>query len=132
MAEEDWEARKNEVYGAFSPGAPIKLQDDLAGREEQAARLRNIIMGAGEHALIYGERGVGKTSIANTFYASLNSPTRRVRAIHVNCGTSDFPTIWRKVFRRISAPMGSEARSLDELYGNSSLRTRVDIEVDPA
>lgn len=128
MAEIDWEALKTDVYGAFSPGAPIKLQEDLAGREEQAARLRNIIMSAGEHALIYGERGVGKTSIANTFYASINSPTKRVRAVHVNCGTSDFPTIWRKVFRRLSAPDGSSARTLDELYPNDITPDDVEVE----
>lgn len=125
---DDWEARKSDIYGAFSPGAPIKLQEDLSGREEQAARLRNIILGAGEHALIYGERGVGKTSISNTFYASISSPTRRVRAIHVNCGTSDYPTIWRKVFRRINAPTGSGARTLDELYQNDITPDDVEVE----
>jgi Cdc6-like AAA superfamily ATPase len=125
---EDWDARKSDIYSAFSPGAPIKLQEDLAGREEQAARLRNIVLGAGEHALIYGERGVGKTSIANTFYSSINSPTRQVRPIHVNCGTSDFPTIWRKVFRRISAPAGSGVRSLDELYPKDITPDDVEIE----
>ena len=125
---EDWEARKNDIYSAFSPGAPIKLQEDLAGREEQAARLRNIVMGAGEHALIYGERGVGKTSISNTFYSSISSPTRRVRAIHVNCGTSDFPTIWRKVFRRINAPADTGVRTLDELYPNDITPDDVEIE----
>jgi hypothetical protein len=128
MADIDWEALKTEVYGAFSPGAPIKLQEDLSGREEQAARLRNIVLGAGEHALIYGERGVGKTSISNTFYASISSPTRRVRAIHVNCGTSDFPAIWRKVFRRIDAPQGSGARTLDELYPNGITPDDVEVE----
>jgi Cdc6-like AAA superfamily ATPase len=128
MAEIDWEALKSEVYGAFSPGAPIKLQEDLAGREEQASRLRNIVMSAGEHALIYGERGVGKTSISNTFYSSINSPTKRVRAIHVNCGTSDFATIWRKVFRRISGPAGSGARTLDELYPNDITPDDVEVE----
>lgn len=124
----DWDERKNEIYGAFSPGAPIKLQEDLSGREEQAGRLRSIILSAGEHALIYGERGVGKTSISNTFYSSLTAPTRNVRAIHVNCGDADFATIWRKVFRRISAPAESGVRSLDQLYPSEI--TADDIEVE--
>lgn len=128
MTDEDWEARKNDIYGAFSPGAPIKLQEDLSGREEQAARLRNIVLSAGEHALIYGERGVGKTSISNTFYSSITAPTQRVRAIHVNCGTSDFPAIWRKVFRRIGAPGGANYRTLDELYPGNITPDDVEVE----
>lgn len=128
QTDDDWRAKRDEVYGAFSPGAPIKLQEDLSGREEQASRLRSIMLGAGEHALIYGERGVGKTSISNTFYASINGPTRRVKAIHVNCGTSNFPTIWRKVFRRISATPESGARSLDQLYENDITPDDVEVE----
>ncbi len=72
----EWEMLRAEVYGAFSPGSPIKLTEDLSGREVQAQRLRSIVLSAGEHALIYGERGVGKTSIANTFQLPLNSSTR--------------------------------------------------------
>lgn len=47
----DWESLKEEAYGAFSPGAPIKLKEDLSGRQEQAARLRRIVLSAGEHAM---------------------------------------------------------------------------------
>ncbi len=125
----DWEALKAEVYSSFSPGSPIKIQEELAGREEQAQRLRNIVLGAGEHALIYGERGVGKTSIANTFHLSLNTPTRRVPAIHINCGNSDFDTIWRKVFRRIRIIDGGEHRNLDEIYTKPITQDDVEIEL---
>jgi Cdc6-like AAA superfamily ATPase len=128
MTDEGWAALKADIYGAFSPGAPIKLQEDLSGREEQAARLRSIILSAGEHALIYGERGVGKTSISNTFYASLNAPTRRVRPIHINCGASDFSAVWRKVFRRIAVPEGGDVRTLDQRY--PGMITPDDVEVE--
>lgn len=125
----DWEVRQTEVYSAFSPGSPIKLQEDLSGRDEEASRLRNIVLGSGEHALIYGERGVGKTSMANTFYKSISAPTQQVRAVHVNCGTSDYATIWRKVFRRLSAPSGSDARSLDQLYPDDITPDDVEVEL---
>jgi Cdc6-like AAA superfamily ATPase len=126
--DEDWASLKGDIYGAFSPGAPIKLQEDLSGREEQASRLRSIILSAGEHALIYGERGVGKTSISNTFYASLNAPTRRVRPIHINCGGSDFSAIWRKVFRRISIRDDGGPHTLDQRYASEITPDDVEIE----
>jgi Cdc6-like AAA superfamily ATPase len=124
----DWDALASEVYAAFSPGSPIKLQEDLAGREEQATRLRNIVLGSGEHALIYGERGVGKTSIANTFHLSLNSSTRHVYTVPINCGSGDFDAIWRKVFKRIRINDGENFRNLDELY--KSKITPDDVEVE--
>ena len=128
--DEDWTALRSEVYGSFSPGAPIKLLGEIAGRNEQAQRLRDILLGAGEHALVYGERGAGKTSIANTFHLSLNTSTRTVHSIHVNCGNSDFNAIWRKVFRRIRIKEGSESRNLDQVYPN--VITPDDVEVELA
>lgn len=129
MTPENWEALRTEVYGSFSPGSPIKLQSDLAGREEQAARLRGIALSSGEHALIYGERGAGKTSIANTFHLSLNTNTRRVDFIHVNCGNNDFTAIWRKVFRRMRVQDDEQRRSLDQFYPGEITPDDVEIEL---
>ena len=58
----------------------------------------------GQHALIYGERGVGKTSLANVVSAFLASMGRaRLIVPHINCdGTDDFSSIWRKVFQQIT------------------------------
>ena len=56
----------------------------------------------GEHAIVYGERGVGKTSLARTFHAVLNSKTREVQECAINCVEADtFTSIWRRVFRRL-------------------------------
>lgn len=129
MTSDDWAAMAAEVYGSFSPGSPIKLQGDLAGREEQAGRLRGIVLSSGEHALIYGERGAGKTSIANTFHLSLNSDTRRIHSIHVNCGDNDFSAIWRKVFRRVKVESDAERRSLDHFYPDTITPDDVEIEL---
>lgn len=129
MTVEGWDALRAEVYGSFSPGSPIKLQGDLAGREEQASRLRGIALSSGEHALIYGERGAGKTSIANTFHLSLNSPTRTVEFIHVNCGDNDFTSIWRKIFRRIKVHDDEQRRSLDQFYPGEITPDDVEVEL---
>jgi Cdc6-like AAA superfamily ATPase len=102
LTDEDWLNLEHEVIQSFTPGTPINEAELLAGRTDTLRQLQNAVLEPGRHALIYGERGVGKTSIANTFHRSLNRPTREVVAIRVNGDASDtFESLWRKVFRRI-------------------------------
>ncbi len=126
MTNVDFEQLENEVYGLFIPGSPIKIESELSGRKEQVARLRRIVISQGEHALIYGERGVGKTSISQTFHKALNSPTQKVQAILINCGDANYTEIWRKVFRRMSFEGGA---SLAEKYTGEITTDDVEIEL---
>ncbi len=116
MTDEDWRNLEHEVIQSFTPGTPINEAELLAGRGEITRQLQNTVLEPGRHALIYGERGVGKTSIANTFYRSLIKPTRNILPLRVNGDTSDtFETLWRKVFRRIKVTLsdGREAWATD-------------------
>ena len=72
----DWAVLWADVTEAFSPGAPIKEQQMFAGREAEARTLVDAVLQRGRHAIVYGERGVGKTSLANTFALRLH---RRLR-----------------------------------------------------
>ena len=99
---EGWQALRNDINEAFSPGAPIKTLTELSGRAEQRQRLTDIMLRAGEHAIVFGERGVGKTSLARTFFAPLNTATRRVQECPINCVENDrYTSIWRRVFKRL-------------------------------
>lgn len=99
---EEWDALEQDIIEAFTPGTAINESELLAGRTAKTKQLQTTALDAGRHAVIYGERGVGKTSIANTFHKSLNKPTRTVVAVSVNCDLGDtFDSMWRKVFRRI-------------------------------
>lgn len=102
ISSEEWAALELDIIEAFTPGTPINETELLAGRTAKTRQLQTAVLDAGRHALIFGERGVGKTSIANTFHKSLNRPTRTVIAVSVNCDAGDtFDSMWRKVFRRI-------------------------------
>lgn len=93
--------RANEVTAAFSPTAPVSRRDLFAGRIRQLADLLGIVSGRGEHGVIYGERGVGKTSLAAVAAAMVGSP--EFVAVRVNCEAEDtFGSIWHKVLRRIN------------------------------
>src|SRR5215831_17808998 len=63
------------------------------------------------------KKRVGKTSIANIFYRDLNTELRPVLAVRVNCDTfDDFPSLWRKVFRRIKYDMNGSEEWADQRY----------------
>lgn len=99
---EEWTALRREIIEAFTPGTPINEADLFAGRRSAILQLQDAALERGRHAIIYGERGVGKTSIANIFYRPLHTPTRPIHAIRVNGDRDDsFATLWLKVFRRI-------------------------------
>src|SRR6266446_797437 len=99
----DWQSRIYEAMDIFSPGAPIDELSLLAGRARQIDRMIDTVMQRGQHAILYGERGVGKSSLANTFSTRLVSGARTLSCIPINCHPSDdFSQVWRKVFRRLA------------------------------
>lgn len=85
---------------AFRPAAPIDSRDLFAGRTSQIGEIFSVVAQPGQHGVIYGERGVGKTSLATVATGLLgNLPAMTAR---VNCDTADdYGTIWRKVFDQI-------------------------------
>lgn len=112
MSDEDWQVLEREIISTFTPGTPINETDLLAGRAANVRQLQLAALDPGRHALVFGERGVGKSSLASTFHRPLNSPTRTVLAVRIDCDANDnFDSMWRKVFRRIkhTASDGSEA-----------------------
>jgi ABC-type transport system involved in cytochrome bd biosynthesis fused ATPase/permease subunit len=57
--------RINLIDTVFTPAAPIRTRDLFFGRMDQLKRVVETINEPGQHAALYGERGVGKTSLAN-------------------------------------------------------------------
>jgi Cdc6-like AAA superfamily ATPase len=84
---------------AFSPSSPITERDLFAGRIEQLGRLVDVIPSRGQHALVYGDRGVGKTSLAKVvMQAGMRS---HISAFHT-CNSADtFQDIWLNVLEEI-------------------------------
>jgi len=82
----------------FSPAAPIEKRDLFFGRLEQVAKVKRAIEERGQHAILYGERGVGKTSLANIMSGIFPD----VICSKVTCNrTEDFKSIWMSAFSRI-------------------------------
>lgn len=87
----------------FSPGAPIDQYKLFAGRASQVKDVLNAVNQRGRHAILYGERGVGKTSLANVLADILqHGGYKGLKSGTVNCdGTDDFSSLWRKIFREM-------------------------------
>jgi len=97
--EEDRLKHEGMVQAAFSPHSPINRRDIFAGRIEQIRASVDAITTAGLHVAIYGERGVGKTSLANIL-AEAGEVTTLSR---VQCDPGDsFTAIIRRCLRSMS------------------------------
>src|SRR5690349_8630122 len=89
--------------GVFTPTVPVPVSQEslFAGRMSEIRRVVDAINQRGKHAIIYGERGVGKTSLANIIATKLQS-VRPIVAPRINCdGTDSFTTLWKKVFSEV-------------------------------
>lgn len=84
----------------FSPAAPINKLDLFAGRLKQIEKVSDAINTRGQHAVIFGERGVGKTSLANILQDMLVS--QGVLVVKVNCQDDNYQGAWRKAFAEIT------------------------------
>lgn len=88
--------RRALVMRAFSPARPIADKTLFAGRSEQMSSLISIAWQDGQHAAIYGERGVGKTSLARVMQAVMSSSNSW--ANYYTCASDDtFGSIWRAI-----------------------------------
>lgn len=111
------------VARAFTPGAPVGRLDMLAGRMAQLTDVVSAVSMRGQHVGLYGERGVGKTSLATVLaeYFSDSAVATALQPAVVNCSTDDtFASIWHNVF----AELGVETPEF-EAFSPESVRRRL-------
>jgi hypothetical protein len=80
----------------FSPSQEINREERLVGREKALTSIRRALFSPGRQIFIFGDRGVGKSSVAMTAaYLHNNSSTDPIR---INCGKD---TSFSQVFSSI-------------------------------
>lgn len=129
------EQRLNVLKTVFSPTAPIKKQDFFSGRINQLEKVCDAVNEEGQHAIVYGERGVGKTSLANIISESLTN----LYPIKITCNKKDnFVSIWQQTFGKIqfsktteglgfNAPVKKSVESLGNVLNPKSSTFQFDI-----
>lgn len=117
--------RITHVQAAFTPHAPINDLEHFSNRPEQVQECLRALLQPGLHIALYGERGVGKTSLAKvlpSLLRSLNHPT--VDGVRVDCSTMDtFRSVWRAVFRELDIEVPEIGR---DDFGPQDVRFRLE------
>lgn len=86
---------------AFRPATPIDTETLFAGRKAQMERIIEVVSQAGRHAVIYGIRGVGKTSLARVMTEIIERGGDMSSRLYT-CNSGDtFDNIWRSVLADI-------------------------------
>ena len=65
------------LHTNVSPTSPIESQEHLYGREKQVRQIEQALYAPGRSIFIYGDRGVGKTSLAQTVAYSHQSASNQ-------------------------------------------------------
>ena len=101
-----WQNLDFKLIQAFSPATAISRRDLFHGRRAILRRLADVVFQAGQHAIIYGERGVGKTSLANVLSDFLDPITSETFiSARFNCHREiTYRQIWESLFRDVGLP----------------------------
>jgi Cdc6-like AAA superfamily ATPase len=100
----------------FQPRTPISTRELFAGRWDQLQTVVDAVGEVGLHVVVYGERGVGKTSLANVIRpvlhvfdspldadGRLREPEKPRLVVKVNAHHHDtFGLVWRRALDEIS------------------------------
>ncbi len=99
--EEEWFALHYEIAELFSTG-PVDEERLFAGRTSQVRLLLETVFERSKHAILFGERGVGKTSLSNIFWKRFGKSLKTIVAARVQADPSDtFSSLWIKALEEL-------------------------------
>src|SRR5437879_2616109 len=90
----------------FTPARPVNKADLFAGRDEQISNCVSAIFQEGLHIVVYGERGVGKTSLANVLPEIVHGAKHAgLDAVRIDCSkATDYDGLWFQACKELGAP----------------------------
>lgn len=96
----DWDVLALRLSSVFQPSAPINNEHLFKGRTRQVRAIVDAINQPARHAILFGGRGVGKTSLGKILKTKLRTfESVPIIAPYVTCGSTDnFSSIWRMAF----------------------------------
>lgn len=91
------------VAQAFTPSGPIDSLALFSGRVAQIQEVASAVIQRGRHVGLYGQRGVGKTSLASVLAELFDAPDLPdTRGVLATCNTeSTYESIWHDIYREL-------------------------------
>ena len=115
--EKEWGIAKASAHTLFNPSSAIDQDRLFSGRSDQVSQMLEVIYERGAHAILYGERGVGKSSLANTITQKVPPSILNLKFIKENCRPDDtFFTLWSKMLWNFEY----EGQKVDEYLKNET------------
>lgn len=100
---EDWLVLEFEIQRLFD-GAPIDEEQMFAGRSSEVTKMLRTVFERARHVVLFGERGVGKTSLSNIFWKRYGRTLQSFVVARVQCGPhDDFSSIWVRALEELKA-----------------------------
>lgn len=97
--EREWDDLHLLLGSTFSPHQPINERDLFVGRVDIITKVIDATFQAGKHVALFGDRGVGKSSLANSMKSTIEAINPRTLCIKRMCTVDhDFGMIWNHVF----------------------------------
>lgn len=84
----------------YTPSYPIEIRELFSGRTEQLSAVFDFLRQKGKHIIVYGDRGVGKTSFANVIRVICETDQQVAK---VSCSTQDtFESLFHNVLSKLT------------------------------
>lgn len=100
---DEWMALEIEISQLFD-GAPIDEEDLFAGRLTEVRKVLETVLTRSKHVVLFGERGVGKTSLSNIFWKRFNKQLQSFIVARVQTGPHDsFSSLWVRALEELKA-----------------------------
>lgn len=99
----DWVGLSFEISALFD-GAPVDEEDLFAGRSTEVRKMLESVIARSKHVVLFGEKGVGKTSLTNVFWKRYNQQLRSFIIARVQAGPHDtFSSLWGRALEELHA-----------------------------
>ena len=114
---------------AFNPSGPVSNRDLFAGRVSQLTDVLGAVGQSGQHVILFGERGVGKTSLASLtheFWTNVQRDSANIYSVRCNCsGPDTYQSIWQELAQLISDQYEKRGEELPSGDGWSELNADI-------
>jgi hypothetical protein len=101
--------KESGIREVFTPHKPINKIEFFFGRQKEVQKIIEQLNTPGQHSLLYGERGVGKSSLANVASTLLLSALLNGKLYYCRCDSStNFESIIRDALRDVGVDINIE------------------------